>query len=121
MEIIQDRTDKKVNAYTCGDCGKNTVVKHRDQGVTPFFIDCVHCEGKAISHMYKVPQDLKHDLTVFKPSTAKEWEMYRQYIKRYYKKHKAYKKQLLKDALAATKNHIDAGGVVMMPADVIKI
>lgn len=42
MEIIQDKTDKKVNAYTCGNCAKNTIIKHRNKGVTPFFINCVH-------------------------------------------------------------------------------
>ena len=31
MEIIQDKTDKKVNAYTCGNCAKNTIIKHHNK------------------------------------------------------------------------------------------
>lgn len=116
IKLQPEETEPKVNAYTCS-CGKNTVIKHRDLGVTPMFIDCIHCGERAISHMYKVPQDLDHDLVAFKPQNTAEWSQYALYLKKWYKSNNSYTKQMLKQAIKATKSHVNRGGVIMLPAD----
>ena len=112
---------KKVNAYTCGTCGKNTVIKHRDEGVTPMFLDCFHCGNKAISHMYKVPQDLEHHLVAFKPKDKSEWKLYKKYLKTYYKGEPEFNDKVLMDIIAATKEHVKKGGVVMVTSTQLPI
>lgn len=111
----------KVNAYTCGSCGKNTIIKHRDKGVTPMFLNCFHCGGKAISHMYKVPQDLEHHLVAFKPKDKTEWKLYKKYLKSYYQNEPEVDNKLLDDMIKASKAHCERGGVVMMSSDCLKI
>lgn len=110
-----------VNAYTCGACKQNTVIKHRDKGVTPMFLDCIHCGGKAISHMYKVPQDLEHHLVAFKPKDKSEWKLYEAYLKDYYKSNDLVDKKLLKQMIDATKLHVKNGGVIMVKAEQLPI
>lgn len=118
IKLQPEETEPKVNAYTCS-CGKNTVIKHRDMGVTPMFIDCIHCGERAISHMYKVPQDLEHDLVAFKPANEAEWSQYSVYLKKYYKAQGGYTKSLLKQALKATRLHTKKGGVIMLPSEML--
>lgn len=110
-----------VNAYTCGNGCENTVIKHRDKGVTPMFLDCFHCGGRAISHMYKVPQDLEHHLVAFKPKNKHEWKLYKQYLKSYYHNDPEVDNALINDMIKATKQHCEKGGVVMISADKLKI
>lgn len=110
----------KVNAYTCGTCAKNTVIKHREKGVTPFFISCIHCGGQAISHMYKVPQDLEHDLVAFKPNGKMEWKLYEKYLKGYYGK-EAPTAKAMHSIMESVKAHVRKGGLVMISADRLKI
>ena len=48
------------NAYRCDECGRYTVVVHRDAGTTPMFLACradgeltpTSCPGRAVSMMY---------------------------------------------------------------------
>ena len=111
----------KVNAYTCGTCKENTVIKHRDKGVTPMFIDCIHCGNKAISHMYKVPQDLKHHLVAFKPKNKAEWKLYEAYLKDFYKDNEAVDTKLIRQMIKATHLHTKKGGVIMVKANQLTI
>lgn len=119
-KIISEVDTNSVNAYTCGSCAKNTVVKHRDKGVTPFFIDCVHCGENAISNMYKVPQDLQHDLVAFKPDRKREWKLYMNYLMKYYDSN-GMKHHSVDIILKSLKEHVAKGGVLLIPADKLKI
>lgn len=40
---------KKWNHYTCDTCGKVTVARHDDEGVTPFIVGC-HASDKVSEH-----------------------------------------------------------------------
>jgi len=119
-KITSEIDTNSVNAYTCGTCKENTVIKHRDKGVTPFFIDCFHCGNNAISHMYKVPQNLEHHLVVFKPKDKHEWKLYRNYLKSYYNDATMTNKEL-DQCIEAVRLHISKGGVIMISADKLKI
>ena len=119
-QIISDIDLNDVNAYTCGTCKQNTVIKHRDKGVTPFMIDCFHCSNKAISHMYKVPQDLEHHLVAFKPKNKSEWKLYLNYLMQYYDSNNMEHKSV-DVILKALKEHVAQGGVLMIAADKLKI
>lgn len=121
MEQTETKEQKKVNAYTCGTCGQNTIIKHRDQGVTPMFLDCFHCGNKAVSHMYKVPQDLEHQLVAFKPKDKAEWKLYRKYLKSYYQNEPEVDNKLLDDMINASKLHIKKGGVIMVSSSQLTI
>lgn len=118
--ITNEIDTNSVNAYTCGNCAKNTVIKHRDKGVAPFFVDCIHCGNKAISHMYKVPQNLKHDLVAFKPKKRHEWKLYLNYLMTYYDDNNM-KYQSIDVILKSLKNHVENGGVLLIPADKLRI
>lgn len=120
-QVTSEVDTNKVNAYTCGSCGKNTVVKHRDKGVTPMFLDCIHCGGKAISHMYKVPQDLEHDLVAYVPKNKTEWKLYKNYLKDYYKNEAVVDVKMITSMMQATKQHCKQGGAIMIPAEQLKI
>lgn len=118
---MTETQQKKVNAYTCGSCGQNTIVKHRDIGVTPMFLDCVHCGDRAISHMYKVPQDLEHHLVAFKPKDKSEWKLYKKYLKHFYRNDKEVDSKFIFQMMVATKDHVKRGGVVMVSKDQLQI
>ncbi len=121
VQDIQSEVDvNSVNAYTCGSCKKNTVIKHRDKGVAPFFLKCIHCGNNAISHMYKVPQDLAHDLVAFKPNTKAEWKLYSKYLKDWYNDPTMPTKDF-DNAMAAVRQHVKLGAVVFISADKLKI
>jgi hypothetical protein len=119
-EHVQSEVDtNKVNVYTCS-CGKNTVVKHRDKGVTPMFIHCIHCGERAISHMYKVPQDLKHHLVAYVPKNKEEWKLYKKYLVNYYKNEKLTNANL-NSMLAASQQHVEKGGALLITASELLI
>lgn len=118
-EQVSEVSTNKVNVYTCS-CGKNTVVKHRDKGVTPMFISCIHCGERAISHMYKVPQDLKHHLVAYVPKDKAEWKLYKKYLQEFYKKENLTPADF-NNMMAATKQHCKQGGAIMIPAEKMEI
>lgn len=118
-EQVSEVSFNKVNVYTCS-CGKNTVVKHRDKGVTPMFIDCIHCGERAISHMYKVPQDLKHHLVAYVPKDKAEWKLYKKYLQEFYKKENLTPADY-NNMMQATKQHCKQGGAIMIPAEKMEI
>jgi len=112
----------KVNAYTCMSLQKHpdTVIKHRDPGTAPMFIKCVECDANAISHMYKVPQDLDYQLTAFKPKSKTEWKIYRNYLEEFYKK--VWPEHTQKDiyeAVISSKVHVNKGGVLLIDKSII--
>lgn len=112
----------KVNAYTCANGCPNTVVKHRDPGVTPMYIECYNCNTLAASHFYKVPQDLEPHLIAFKPKDKAEWKMYRRYVADCWQLSKpGWTMNELWEAMNACKQHINRGGVLMVPKDKISL
>lgn len=55
---------EKRNAYFCKECRKVIITVDVDEGVTPMFIQCPHCEDlTAYSFMYQVPGCMRHDFT----------------------------------------------------------
>lgn len=121
MHKLSQETQPKVNAYTCGTCGQDTIIKHRDAGITPMFLDCFHCGNRAVSHMYKVPQDLEHHLVAFKPKDKAEWKLYKKYLKSYYQNEPMVDDKLLQVMINASKNHCKIGGVIMVDSETLKI
>lgn len=44
---IYDGRGKGVDVYVCERCGRNTLTRYKDKGVTPFMIKCPYCDGYA--------------------------------------------------------------------------
>ncbi len=78
---------KKWNHYTCEKCGKVTVARHDDEGVTPFIINChasdevtasntriQTCRGAAQSCMFDCDQsdDQKPHVIFYRPEKAED-------------------------------------------------
>lgn len=62
-----------VNVYRCDVCGKATVTQDRDEGTTPFMIQCratPNCKGSMQSSLYRVDQTLTPSLVFIKPNPA---------------------------------------------------
>ena len=60
----------KVNIYDCQKCGGQTVTIDRDEGVTPFMLDCRatrECKGTTQSRFYTVPD----------PAPSPDWEWFK--------------------------------------------
>jgi len=57
----------KINAYICGQL-HSTITQNKDEGVTPMFITCDQCNGRATSKMYMVDQALQPTHEWFKPT-----------------------------------------------------
>jgi hypothetical protein len=72
---------KKWNHYICQECGRTTVARHDNEGVTPFLIGCragmiktdkvwaPGCDGTAQSVFFEYPQndDQVADVIFFRP------------------------------------------------------
>lgn len=61
----------RVNCYTCESCGKHTTTVDVDEGVTPAFIECIHCNGMSRSNMYPKDRPIPDHL----PEPTHEWYM----------------------------------------------
>lgn len=70
----------KINAYTCEKCARKIITRTADEGVTPFMIPCIHCDGTAQSAFYRVPQHLTPTHEWYKPGpvelTAMQFNAY---------------------------------------------
>lgn len=44
---IYDGRGKGIDVYICEKCGKKTLTRYKDKGVTPFVMRCPHCDGYA--------------------------------------------------------------------------
>ena len=42
-----DGRGKGVDVYICEKCGRKTLTRYKDKGVTPFIMQCSHCDGYA--------------------------------------------------------------------------
>ena len=42
-----DGRGKGVDVYTCEKCGRKTLTRYKDKGVTPFVMPCSYCDGYA--------------------------------------------------------------------------
>lgn len=106
--------EKTINIYTCQKCGKRTVTKVIDEGVTPFIMPCGKCkDGEALSCFFMCPQDLKPEYEWFRPKTDAEirkqlkWE-----INTFHKKEDA-PDELIDICFEATKEHVKKGGLLL--------
>jgi hypothetical protein len=70
----------KRNVYTCNACGSKIVTIDRDEGVTPFAMECkADCGGDMLSGFYRaLPSD-----------GEPEWEWY---LPKHHRKYKGYRK-----------------------------
>ena len=93
------------NAYYCKGCKRVTITVDIDEGVTPAFIECVHCKKEtASSFMYQIPGCLRFDFDngIMKPLKA-DLEWYKPTGKDYNKLSKF------------AKEHVDQGGLISRP------
>lgn len=63
----------KINQYVCDTCGGVITTIDRDNGTTPFFMDCrvtAGCPGAMRSAMYRVEQSLTPDYEWVAPTNA---------------------------------------------------
>ncbi len=62
----------KKNVYTCDTCGRQTVTVDRDDGTTPFMIDCTGsgCKGYMQSSLYRVDQALPATHEWYRPALS---------------------------------------------------
>lgn len=90
-----------VNAWKCDKCGRLTVARHVDDGVTPMFLACRasgrvgDCDGQGVSMMYPappVPESIMEQLA---------WEWYAPSKRAYWR---------LDDSL---RHHVDGGGLLL--------
>lgn len=56
------------NIYLCQDCGRGHVSADVDEGTTPFMTACLHCNGTAVSMLYRCPQEMLAEIP-----PAQEW------------------------------------------------
>ena len=120
-QFEQEQTQHEANRvfmFTCTQCNSNTIVKFRDPGTVPFFIDCYHCKQKAVNLMQNVPQTLQPHLIAFKPANQQEWILYQRYLKDFYKPDVLTNKDL-SSILETVKSYIEKGGTIMVPAHLL--
>jgi hypothetical protein len=89
-------SNERLNRYRCEKCHKSIVTVDRDEGVTPFMLNCRRtpgCSGQMTSRFYQVE-------SVWGPPTF-EW---RKPTKKEYKR-----------MSPAMKQHIDQGGLDIYP------
>lgn len=69
------------NIYVCQSCGKSVVTIDKDEGVTPFMIECKNtkdCDGDMYSSFYNVDQSLEPEFEWYKPTSFDDYpEEYR--------------------------------------------
>lgn len=71
MKIFDGR-GKGVDAYVCEKCGRMTLTRYKDKGVTPFVMRCCHCDGYA-KHVNTVSEDTARLLCLAKNTDVKNW------------------------------------------------
>lgn len=81
------------NIWNCGRCGTRIVADHKDEGVTPFMIDCVKCGDIAYSQFYSLSEADEQLEVEFEWYTPKG---------RQYRRLKVYDRE-----------HVDNGGLLM--------
>lgn len=85
----------QVNVYICESCAGSTVTIDRENGVTPFLIDCQikGCNGVARSSFYAVPQELIPQYEWRKPTKTEYYQL----------------------PVSTRREHVDRGGLMMYP------
>jgi hypothetical protein len=73
----------RINQYTCDTCGGTITTIDRDDGTTPMMLACrfTGCNGRMMSHMYRVQPGLTPDHEWFKP-TGKVARIHREHVSR---------------------------------------
>jgi len=69
----------KKNAYRCAGCGHEIVTVDRDDGTTPFSMDCIACGGGAFSAFYNIDQDRVASHEWYIPGAEERAELLRLY------------------------------------------
>ncbi len=63
---------KKINTYSCTNCGYKMITINRDEGTTPFMIECDKCGSDSYSCWYRCDQNLEPQYEWYKPMTTSE-------------------------------------------------
>lgn len=92
------------NAYICDNLHA-TVTEHKDDGVTPMFIECPVCNAQATSRMGRVNQKLESTHEWYKPSEQDVIEEAKNYAAAFNINYDIL--------LAGFKNHVEKGGLLM--------
>ena len=63
----------KKNLYRCQECGFIIITIDKDEGVTPFMIECQSkkCQGEMLSSFYSCDQNLKPRYEWYRPNKIK--------------------------------------------------
>lgn len=71
MKNSTQETSERINRYSCGECHASVVTRDVDEGVTPFMIACVSCDGMMQSAFYQ-PRGYVQDPTYewYKPDAS---------------------------------------------------
>ncbi|MBQ6097974.1 MAG: hypothetical protein IJK99_09535 [Bacteroidales bacterium] len=71
MKVFDGR-GKGVDVYVCEKCGRRTLTRYKDKGVTPFVMQCSHCDGYA-QHVETVSEDKALLLRLADGITIQNW------------------------------------------------
>lgn len=67
-----DGRGKGVDVYVCEKCGRRTLTRYKDKGVTPFVMPCRHCNDYA-KHIHTVSEDYAKMLCIADNTTVQNW------------------------------------------------
>lgn len=82
-ELERRLKPRRVNQYTCGECGGVITTIDRDEGTTPMFLSCRAtdgCDGRMSSSCYRVPKGLVPDHEWYKPDKLPREPGMRQHV-----------------------------------------
>ena len=71
MKVFDGR-GKGVDVYVCEKCGRRTLTRYKDKGVTPFVMQCSHCDGYA-QHVETISEDTALLLCIAEGNTVQNW------------------------------------------------
>lgn len=71
MKVFDGR-GKGVDVYVCEKCGRRTLTRYKDKGVTPFVMRCRHCDGYA-QHVETISEDTALLLCIAEGNTVQNW------------------------------------------------
>lgn len=71
MKVFDGR-GKGVDVYVCEKCGRRTLTRYKDKGVTPFVMRCRYCDGYA-QHVETISEDTALLLCIAEGNTVQNW------------------------------------------------
>jgi hypothetical protein len=117
----------KKNIYCCPECKSTINTADRDIGTTPMMIGCTTsgCNTLANSSFYRVDQEIEPELIFIKPKNEAEWNIVWQDAEKgiltmFPGKKESKVKKMLDRLKTAIREHVKNGGLVELPAEVVK-